>query len=143
MMGYVKTSGCDLGYRCICYGQGLNFTLDGRLVILKIIFNNYSVTHQMVLNCASVGTNTYFWLYSEDLKNKNIKRKLKIKVIVIPILYQYSIIISEWRHYLQIFPLPSPQHCWFALHLLHQQYMARPFLQLLWLQRINNDAFKC
>ena len=49
----------------------------------------------MVLSCASVGTNTYFWLYSEDSESKNIKRKLKIKMTAIPILYQYSIIISE------------------------------------------------
>lgn len=83
------------GSWCICYGQGLNSTLDERLVILKITFNNYSITHQMVLSYASVGTNIYFWLYSEDLESKNIKRKLKIKTIVILILYQYSIIISE------------------------------------------------
>lgn len=56
-MGYMKTSGWVLVH---CYSQGLNSTLDERLVILKIIFNNYSITHQMVLSHASVGTNILF-----------------------------------------------------------------------------------
>lgn len=73
---------------------------------------------------------------SYTLKTQKIKKNW-IKIIVTPLFYLSSIIISELMYYLQIFQLLSPPHYWFALHLSHQQYTAGPSLQLLQLQRIN------